>query len=88
MSLNIFLLYLSPHLHAHAAPQALAAAGVASRRSCIDLVKQGQVRVNGAVITDPATRVDPAADVLEVAGKGRLQLAAPGGPEVRLSLTS
>jgi RNA-binding protein YlmH len=63
--------------------QALASAGVASRRNCIDLVKQGRVRVNSAVITDPATRVDPAADVLEVAGKGRLQLAAPGGPEVR-----
>lgn len=41
------------------------------------------MRVNGAVVTDPATRVDAAADVLEVAGMGRLQLAAPGGPEVR-----
>ncbi|WIA40579.1 hypothetical protein OEZ86_013920 [Tetradesmus obliquus] len=62
--------------------KALAAAGVASRRSCIELVKQGKVRVNGAVVTDPATRVDAAADVLEVAGTGRLQLAAPGGPEL------
>eukprot|EP00882_Tetradesmus_deserticola_P009011 GHRQ01009506.1.p1 GENE.GHRQ01009506.1~~GHRQ01009506.1.p1 ORF type:complete len:197 (+),score=35.10 GHRQ01009506.1:192-782(+) len=62
--------------------KALASAGVASRRRCIDLVKQGQVSVNGAVTTDPATRVDPAADVLEVTGKGRLQLTAPGGPEL------
>jgi hypothetical protein len=70
------------------ASQALASAGVASRRNCIDLVKQGRVRVNGAIITDPATRVEPAADVLEVAGKGRLQLAAPGGPEVRTERTA
>jgi hypothetical protein len=37
--------------------QALASSGVASRRTCIDLVKAGKVQVNGSVITDPATKV-------------------------------
>lgn len=37
--------------------QALASAGVASRRACIDLVKAGKVQVNGSVVTDPATKV-------------------------------
>jgi hypothetical protein len=37
--------------------QALASSGVASRRACIDLVKAGKVKVNGVVVTDPATKV-------------------------------
>lgn len=37
--------------------QALAAAGVASRRICIELIKDGVVEVNGIVIKDPATKV-------------------------------
>lgn len=55
--------------------KALASSGVASRRACIDLVKQGKVQVNGAVITDPATKVDLTADALFVDGR-RISAAA------------
>jgi 23S rRNA pseudouridine2605 synthase len=36
----------------------LARAGVASRRACEDLIAAGRVRVNGAILTNPATLVD------------------------------
>lgn len=58
--------------------QVLATAGVASRRNCIDLVKQGAVKVNGQVVTDPATRVDPSRDVLAVQNKTIKQPTAVG----------
>ncbi len=45
----------------------LAAAGVASRRVCEELIMQGRVRVNGRV-AEVGARVDPDADVLEVDG--------------------
>ena len=47
----------------------LAAAGIGSRRFCEVLIGQGKVRVNGAVITELGTRVDPATAVIEVKGK-------------------
>lgn len=47
----------------------LAEAGVASRRKCEELIKAGLVKVNGRVITRLGTRVDPAADRVEVAGR-------------------
>ena len=46
--------------------QVLASAGVASRRACIDLIKQGVVKVNQQVVTDPATKVDGAKDRIQV----------------------
>lgn len=49
--------------------QVLAAAGVASRRACIDLVKAGAVSVNGTRVSDPATRVSCSRDILSVNGK-------------------
>jgi S4 domain len=49
--------------------QVLAAAGVASRRACIDLVKAGAVSVNGTRVSDPATRVSCSKDILSVNGK-------------------
>ncbi|KAK7268243.1 hypothetical protein RIF29_20938 [Crotalaria pallida] len=46
----------------------LAASGVASRRSCEDLIFGGKVTVNGSVCNTPQTRVDPAKDVIYVNG--------------------
>lgn len=44
-------------------------AGVASRRHCEELITAGQVRVNGQVVTQLGTKVDPHADVVEVDGR-------------------
>lgn len=49
--------------------KALAAAGLASRRGAEKLITAGKVRVNGVVVTDLATQVDPEKDVLRVEGK-------------------
>ncbi|XP_009401819.2 putative ribosomal large subunit pseudouridine synthase SVR1, chloroplastic isoform X1 [Musa acuminata AAA Group] len=46
----------------------LAAAGVASRRSCEELIFEGKVTVNGSVCTSPQTRVDLAKDSIYVNG--------------------
>ncbi|MDT8391912.1 MAG: pseudouridine synthase [Lentisphaeria bacterium] len=42
----------------------LAAAGIASRRRCEDLVTAGEITVNGNVISAPGTKVDPATDTI------------------------
>lgn len=42
----------------------LAAAGIASRRRCEDLVTAGEISVNGEVISAPGTKVDPATDTV------------------------
>jgi len=47
----------------------MAQAGVASRRSSEDLIRAGQVKVNGQVVTELGSRVDPRFDVILVAGK-------------------
>ncbi|HHW13795.1 MAG TPA: rRNA pseudouridine synthase [Firmicutes bacterium] len=49
--------------------KALAEAGVASRRAAEDLIRQGRVSVNGRVVTELGTKVDPAADRLAVDGE-------------------
>lgn len=49
--------------------RALALAGVASRRKADELIFAGRVTVNGAVVTEPGRRVDPATDVLTVDGR-------------------
>ncbi len=54
----------------------LADLGLASRRGAEALILAGQVRVNGAVVTELATKVDPAADTVTVE-KAAL---APSGP--------
>jgi pseudouridine synthase len=46
----------------------LAAAGVASRRVSEDLMAAGRVAVNGRIVTEPGTRVDPAVDEVAVDG--------------------
>ncbi len=47
----------------------LAANGVASRRASEDLIKAGRVAVNGKVVTEMGTRVDPVKDLIRVDGK-------------------
>lgn len=47
----------------------IAAAGLTSRRKAEELIRSGRVRVNGQVVTDVATKVDPDTDVVEVDGE-------------------
>src|SRR5690625_883671 len=44
----------------------LADAGVGSRRACERLISQGRVKVNGAVVSELGTRVDPAGALIHV----------------------
>ena len=46
----------------------LANAGVASRRVCEQYIVEGRVRVNGEVVTELGTRIDPASDLVDVDG--------------------
>ncbi|KAI3793469.1 hypothetical protein L1987_36088 [Smallanthus sonchifolius] len=61
----------------------LAAAGVASRRSCEELIFDGRVTVNGSVCNTPQTRVDPKKDMIYVNGN-RLPKKLP--PKVYLAM--
>lgn len=47
----------------------IAASGVASRRGADRLVQEGEVTVNGEVILEPGTKVDPERDHIKVGGK-------------------
>ena len=51
----------------------LAGAGYGSRRACEGLIARGRVQVDGQVVTELGTRVDPATAVVHVDGV-RLQL--------------
>jgi 23S rRNA pseudouridine2605 synthase len=46
----------------------LAAAGVGSRRACEVMISEGRVEVNGNLVTELGTRVDPDRDVIRVDG--------------------
>jgi 23S rRNA pseudouridine2605 synthase len=46
----------------------MAAAGVASRRVCEDMISQGRVKVNGKVVTELGTRINPELDKVTVGG--------------------
>ncbi|MCR2828323.1 S4 domain-containing protein, partial [Microbacterium sp. zg.Y909] len=48
--------------------KALANAGVASRRVSENLIVEGRVRVNGQVVTELGSRVDPERDLIDVDG--------------------
>ena len=47
----------------------LANNGVASRRKCEELILQGKVKVNGEVVTELGTKVNPEVDKIEYNGK-------------------
>jgi pseudouridine synthase len=47
----------------------IARAGIASRRHAEELIRSGQVRVNGVVITELGAKADPERDRVEVAGR-------------------
>jgi pseudouridine synthase len=47
----------------------LSQAGAASRRRAEDLIRGGRVRVNGVVVAELGSRVNPATDVVEVDGR-------------------
>jgi pseudouridine synthase len=47
----------------------LSAAGIASRRSAEDLIRQGRVTLNGRTVTELGTKADPAADDVRVDGR-------------------
>jgi 23S rRNA pseudouridine2605 synthase len=55
----------------------MAAAGVASRRACEKLIQAGRVRVNGQVVTELGTKVDPTQVEIRVDNRV-LSLSAPG----------
>ncbi len=46
----------------------MAHAGVASRRTCEEMIQQGRVRVNGKVVSELGTKVDPTRDIVLVDG--------------------
>jgi 23S rRNA pseudouridine2605 synthase len=47
----------------------IAHAGIASRRHAEQLIRSGQVRVNGEVITELGSKADPTTDKIEAAGR-------------------
>ena len=47
----------------------IARAGVASRRRAEELIRTGEVRVNGRVVTELGTKADPMRDEIRVSGK-------------------
>ncbi|MFT2675284.1 S4 domain-containing protein, partial [Escherichia coli] len=46
----------------------LANAGVASRRVSEEMIAAGRVRVNGQVVTELGSRIDPESDLFDVDG--------------------
>ncbi|MCL6479943.1 MAG: hypothetical protein K6T65_16365 [Peptococcaceae bacterium] len=55
----------------------IARAGVASRRGAEVLIKEGKVKLNGKVVLEPATMVDPREDRVQV---GNRELSTPFSP--------
>ena len=53
-------------------------AGIASRRHAEELIRAGQVRVNGVVVTELGAKADPEHDRVEAAGRVAERPAEPG----------
>ena len=47
----------------------LANAGISSRRKCEQMIREGKVKVNGKVITELGTKINPEKDTVEYNGK-------------------
>ena len=47
----------------------LASAGIASRRKCEELILEGKIEVNGKIITELGTKIDPKKDEVKYNGK-------------------
>ena len=47
----------------------LAEAGIASRRKAEQFILQGKIKVNGKIITELGTKVDPKKDIIEFENK-------------------
>jgi 23S rRNA pseudouridine2605 synthase len=60
----------------------MAAAGIASRRAAEEIILEGRVRVNGAVVTELGAKADPDKDHIKVDGK----LINPKQPKTYLML--
>ncbi len=55
----------------------IARAGIASRRHAEELIRSGQVRVNGVVVTELGAKADPERDRVEAAGRVAERPAEP-----------
>jgi len=58
-----------PDSHLQRLQKVMAAAGIASRRKCENLILEGKVKVNGNVVNELGFKVNPPKDVIEVDGK-------------------
>lgn len=47
----------------------LANCGVASRRKCEEYIKQGKIKVNGGIVTELGTKINPEKDIIEFENK-------------------
>ena len=47
----------------------LANCGVASRRKCEEYIKQGKIKVNGEIVTELGTKINPEEDIIEFENK-------------------
>jgi len=47
----------------------LANCGVASRRKCEEYILQGKVKVNGEIVTELGTKINPEKDIIEYENK-------------------
>jgi len=47
----------------------MASCGVASRRKCEEIIAEGKVKVNGALVKEPGIKIDPSQDIVEVEGE-------------------
>jgi 23S rRNA pseudouridine2605 synthase len=64
----------------------LAHAGVASRRAAEQMIRERRVRVNGALVLEMGTQVDPARDAIEVDGRRLASAETHAQPHMYVAL--